>query len=121
MSATVFLMSKILPNFEGMIIIKGIPFRRINGITLFPFIIVRSQNPDKILINHERIHIRQQLELLIIPFYIWYVAEWLYHYAQCKEWWAAYRKISFEKEAYINQEDMEYLKNRKMWVFLKYR
>lgn len=121
MNAMVFLIRKILTNFDAMIIIKGIPFRRINGITIFPFIIVRPKNPDKVLINHERIHIRQQLELLIIPFYIWYVAEWLYHYAQCREWWAAYRKISFEREAYTHQEAIDYLKNRKMWAFLKYR
>ncbi|MFD2522068.1 hypothetical protein [Emticicia soli] len=104
-----------------MIIIKGIPFKKINGITLFPFIIVRPRKPTKTLINHEQIHIRQQLELLVIPFYIWYVAEWAYHYVQCKKWWVAYRRISFEKEAYANESDFEYLQKRKFWAFLKYK
>jgi hypothetical protein len=104
-----------------MIIIKGIPFRKINGITLFPFIIVRPKKPTDVLLNHERIHIWQQLELLVIPFYIWYVAEWIYHYAQCRQWWVAYRRISFEKEAYANEKDFSYLKKRKLWAFLKYR
>ena len=103
-----------------MILIKGIPFKKIQGITLFPFIIVRPKKPNMILLNHERIHIRQQLELLIIPFYIWYLAEWFYHYAKCRQGWKAYRSISFEREAYDNEEDFEYLKKRKLWSFWKY-
>jgi hypothetical protein len=103
-----------------MILIKGIPFKKIQGITLFPFIIVRPKKPNMVLLNHERIHIRQQLELLIIPFYLWYLVEWLYHYAYCRHGWMAYRRISFEREAYDNEEDFEYLKNRKLWNFWKY-
>lgn len=46
------------------------------GITIFPFIFVKRLNNVK-LINHEKIHIRQQLELLVIPFFIIYGIEWL--------------------------------------------
>ncbi|CAH0996028.1 hypothetical protein EMA8858_02158 [Emticicia aquatica] len=104
-----------------MILIKGVPFKKIQGITLFPFIIVRPKKPNKILLNHERIHIRQQLELLVVPFYIWYLAEWLYHYLRCGHRWKAYRQISFEREAYDNEENFDYLKNRKFWNFLNYK
>jgi hypothetical protein len=103
-----------------MIIIKNIPFRRINGITLFPFILVKPNKPDKILLNHERIHIRQQAELLVLPFYIWYLAEWLYHFVKCGNWYKAYMKISFEREAYQNENNLNYLKIRGLWRFLKY-
>ena len=103
-----------------MILIKGIPFRKIQGITLFPFIIVRPKKPNKILLNHERIHIRQQLELLVIPFYIWYLSEWLYHYIKCGHGWQAYRRISFEQEAYDNEHDFDYLKKRKLWSFFQF-
>ena len=50
-----------------------------NGITLWPFIILRSNSlkNDPILLNHERIHLRQQLELLIVFFYVWYAVEFL--------------------------------------------
>lgn len=43
---------------------------KISGITLFPFILLRKKElrRNQILINHEKIHLRQQLELLIIPF-----------------------------------------------------
>jgi len=103
-----------------MILIKGVPLKKIQGITLFPFIIVRSKKPSKVLINHEKIHIHQQLELFVLPFYIWYFIEWLFHYACCRSFWIAYRQISFEREAYDNEEDFEYLKNRKFWSFLEY-
>jgi len=41
------------------------------GITLFPFIILFSSEykHNYILLNHEKNHIRQQLELLILPFF----------------------------------------------------
>jgi hypothetical protein len=101
-----------------MILIKGVPLIKIQGITLFPFIIVRSKKPSNVLINHEKIHIRQQLELLVLPFYIWYLGEWMFHYVRCRSFWIAYRQISFEREAYDNEEDFEYLKKRKLWSFL---
>lgn len=49
------------------------------AVTVFPFIFVRSKE-DAIpwVINHERIHIRQQLELLIIGTIILHVFEVLY-------------------------------------------
>lgn len=69
--------------------------------------------------NHERIHIRQQLETLIIPFYIWYGLEFLYHYARLKNKDKAYRQISFEREAFKHESDLNYLKKRTFWGFMK--
>ena len=84
----------------------------IRAIAFFPFVFMRSDaNPDNSLRNHERIHLRQQLELLIIPFYIWYLIEF---------YKKGYMNISFEKEAYANENNMNYLKNRKMFNFRKY-
>lgn len=92
------------------------------GITLFPFIIVSEsdlkQNP--VTINHEKIHIRQQIELLIFPFFMWYGIEFLIRFLICKDKNVAYRTISFEKEAYANEKDLAYLKQRSFWRFLKY-
>ena len=96
---------------------------RINGITIFPFIFLResASKENKILINHEKIHIRQQLELLIIFFYLWYVVEYYYWYFKLNDKHLAYRNISFEREAYAMEEDLNYLKTRKIWSFWKYR
>ena len=96
---------------------------KINGVTLFPFIISRRKDfkTNKILVNHEKIHIRQQLELLIIFFYIWYVIEYYYWYIKLKNKHLAYRNISFEREAYAMEEDLNYLETRKLWSFWKYK
>ena len=95
---------------------------KVNGITLFPFIILRNKDfkNNKILINHEKIHLRQQLELLIIFFYIWYVVEYYYWLVKLKNKHLAYRNISFEREAYAMEEDLNYLETRKIWSFWKY-
>ena len=96
---------------------------KVNGITLFPFIILRNKDfkNNKILINHEKIHLRQQLELLIIFFYVWYVVEYYYWYIKLKNKDLAYKSISFEREAYAMEEDLNYLETRKIWSFWKYK
>ena len=92
------------------------------GITLFPFIVVSENGLKKnpVMINHEKIHIRQQIELLILPFFIWYGIEFLIRWIICKNKNTAYRNISFEKEAYAKEKDLNYLKQRSFWRFLKY-
>ncbi|MCF6130857.1 hypothetical protein [Flavobacterium wongokense] len=92
------------------------------GITLFPFILLsgRDLKLDEVMINHEKIHIRQQLELLILPFFIWYGIEFLVKLIIHKDRNFAYRNISFEREAYANEKDLNYLKQRSFWRFLNY-
>ena len=71
-------------------------------------------------LNHERIHLRQQLELLVVPFYLWYLLEYVYHYLRLRDPKRAYRAISFEREAYANEKDLRYLHRRSFWGFLSY-
>lgn len=68
---------------------------------------------DKYVINHERIHTAQQIELLFIPFYILYILEWLFRLVQYRNLHDAYVNISFEREAYSNGHNLTYLPNRK--------
>ncbi|WBV61443.1 hypothetical protein PFY12_04800 [Chryseobacterium camelliae] len=107
-----------------MIIVCQKPLKRlkINGITLFPFIFIRKSEDreNKILINHEKIHLKQQMELLVIFFYIFYVIEYYYWLIKLKNKHLAYRRISFEREAYIHESDLGYLQKRKFWGFWKY-
>ena len=93
-----------------------------SGLTIFPFVIVSAKVDlsDKVLMNHERIHLKQQLELAILPFFIWYFVEYLLRLVQFRNRRKAYRNISFEREAYANEENMEYLQKRKFWSFFKY-
>lgn len=88
-----------------------IPFKGYKAITIWPFIFVREEcSFDEVDLNHENIHGKQQLELLIIFFYLIYLVEWI-----IKE----YRNISFEREAYSNEENLDYLKTRKHYAWLK--
>tara|TARA_R110000850_G_scaffold182360_1_gene307830 strand:+ start:92614 stop:92955 length:342 start_codon:yes stop_codon:yes gene_type:complete len=102
-----------------------IPFlfsKRFAGIALWPFIVVKSKayKEDAVFLNHERIHLRQQLELLVLPFYLWYGIEYLLRLLCLKNRYLAYRNISFELEAYNHEKDFNYLKTRKLWQFLGY-
>ena len=92
------------------------------GLTVFPFVVLkhRDSHSDLVLLNHERIHLRQQLELLVLPFFIWYGLEFLVRWMRNQDRNLAYRKISFEQEAYANEKDLHYLKQRSFWRFLKY-
>ena len=92
------------------------------GLSLWPFIILReaSYKQDKVLLRHERIHLRQQQELLLVFFYLWYVLEWLFRTLWYFDSYRAYQNISFEREAYANEEDANYLNARKPYGFLKY-
>lgn len=64
--------------------------------------------PDQV-INHELIHVAQQKRLGYFKFYYRYLKEWLHNHRQYKDWTMAYRNISFEKEAYDNQNNLNYL------------
>lgn len=92
------------------------------AIALWPFIFIKydALKRDACLLNHERIHLRQQLEMGIIFFYLFYVAEFLYHYISYRSINAAYFSISFEKEAFANDKNLSYLKERKFWAWRKY-
>lgn len=75
---------------------------------------------DKYVINHERIHTAQQRELLFIPFYIIYVIEWLARIVQYRNRHNAYMNISFEREAYANGHNLNYLSKRKIFEWRHY-
>lgn len=89
---------------------------------LFPFILTRKERGtlSDITINHEKIHGSQQIEMLLVLFYMWYCAEWLIRLLQYRNRKAAYRNISFEREAYANQHNPDYLKSRKVFAFIGY-
>jgi hypothetical protein len=105
-----------------VIVFKYLTPKWVRGITLFPFVVL-SEQKDKanlVLLNHEKIHLKQQLELLVLPFFLCYITEFLVGYLKYRNWQKAYLNISFEREAYANEKDLNYLKKRSFWRFLKY-
>ena len=110
--------------------------------TFWPFIFIRLKRKEYIftygerrlkrLINHEKIHIQQQKEFLIIGlflaiiflffkmfifavlslflFYVVYFINYLFNVVSGIE--KPYESIIFEKEAYMNEANLNYLKER---------
>lgn len=105
-----------------ILVFKHFFYKNYVGLSLWPFIILKEDSlmADEVLINHERIHLKQQRELLILPFYLWYISEWLLRTVLYLDSYRAYQNISFEREAYANEKDMEYLAKRRTFGFLKY-
>ena len=114
---------------------KYIPFPGYKAINLFGVLFVKNNAKiDDVTLNHEAIHSRQFVELMVLfavatvfirwwlpvfapfAFYAWYIVEWLIRLPKGN----AYRNISFEREAYANEYDSEYLKKRGFFAFLKY-
>lgn len=93
-----------------------------SGLTMYPFVFLKSKvlKDDAVLINHEKIHLKQQLELCLLLFYIVYGIEFICRYIQYKNTHKAYKNISFERESYANESNLNYLKTRSFWQFLKY-
>ena len=96
-----------------------IPFKGFAAINIFGVIFARRDiyiSPK--IINHEMIHTKQMKELGYVLFYVLYLFEWivkLFIYGK-----NSYRNIPFECEAYKNELDLYYIKNRKHYSFLKF-
>lgn len=66
--------------------------------------------------HHETIHYQQQLELGFLLQWVLYVVFWLWGYIKWRDGTRAYRLNPFEVEAYDNDVDPLYLKNRRRYV-----
>lgn len=105
-----------------LIVFKYLTPKGFRGLTFYPFVFLADKDDklNSVFINHEKIHIKQQLELLVLPFYVWYFLEYLFRLIQYKDRKRAYYEISFEREAYANEKDLNYLKKRSFWNFCNY-
>lgn len=97
-------------------------FERAKGAAFFPFLFVRREEfATPLIINHERIHFRQQIETLFVGLLILKLIE------TCRARFFLKLKAPYynlflaaEQEAYRNQHDMDYLKNRQWFSVFKY-
>ncbi|SHI96339.1 hypothetical protein SAMN04487911_108110 [Arenibacter nanhaiticus] len=105
-----------------IIVFKYFFYKDYIGLALWPFIIVKNRalKKDLVLLNHERIHLKQQSELLLVLFYVIYVFEGFLKLLIYFDRYKAYRNISFEREAYQNEKNLNYLKERRPFSFIKY-
>ena len=126
---------------------KIIPFNGFKAITIWPWVFVRSDaskftDKDE---RHEKIHGMQQIETHIVALilavllaavglfsWLWllisplvyfslygleYIVRWICYRYDTR---VAYRNISFEQEAYLNENDLAYIKNRHLFASWKY-
>lgn len=86
------------------------------AVTLFFWVFVRPEYMDqKVTINHERIHVAQYKETLLIGFFLFYSYDFIKNILKGMSWDQAYRNIRMEKEAYQKQYSMDYLRHRKLF------
>ena len=125
-----------------------IPFKGYKAMALWPWVFVRNECKERFTAidsNHEKIHGMQQIEthivalilavlLVAVGLFSWWwvlVSPLVYFALYCLEYiirWIcygfdtreAYRNISFEQEAYMNENDLTYIKNRHLFASWKY-
>jgi hypothetical protein len=92
------------------------------GMAIFPFVFIKYQHlkKNRQLINHELIHLRQQVELLIFPFFVLYVTNYLINVIRYRNHYQAYKNIVFEREAFANDSNYSYLRTRQFSAWLSY-
>lgn len=102
-----------------ILVTRFVPY---SAMAVYPFILVKKEamKQNAILIHHEKIHHRQQLELLIVPFFLLYLFNYLYNLLRYRNHYKAYREIIFEREAFQMDNDLDYLSRRKMFAFVKF-
>ena len=95
-------------------------FIKIHAITIYPFIICRTEL-DKQTRTHEYIHIAQQKELWLVGFYFLYAWFWLKNIVWKRMYFSkAYQYIPFELEAYHNDHKDIYPLTREKFGWKKW-
>lgn len=121
-----------------------IPFPGFRACNLLGVLFVRGERKlSDATLNHERIHSAQIAEvmlasaplaallwifssvwvailLVLASYYLWYLIEWAIHFTRIKDAHLAYRMICFEREAYENQNDLNYLESRSWFKFIQF-
>jgi len=97
-----------------------VPFLWYEGMALYPFILLKrgELKNNSTFMRHEQIHLRQQKEMLIIPFYVLYLAFYLFNLFRFRSHHTAYKQIPFEREAYKHESEPDYLARRKLWAWI---
>ena len=136
-------------HFKGIHIVSKILTRFFSGgrgiaVTIFPFVFYSNKyvKVKQIIQTHETIHIQQQLEcglagvflfiigvvfidqvLVFLPavflYYILYLIMYIVNRIKYRNSFEAYKNIPFEKEAFKNENQVEYPIFRKTFAWLK--
>lgn len=96
-------------------------FRHYTGFSFFIFIFYwKGVREKEIIINHELIHFYQQVEMLFVFHWLLYLLFYLIARLKGKDHDTAYYNIPFEKEAYTFERDLQYIRGRKLFAWVKF-
>lgn len=114
---------------------KILPFGPYVAMTIGPFIFTKRKELNEETIRHESIHWEQEKETLIVGFYLLYALMFVWEFLRClfdsqhgrteagswqnSTWKRAYLGILFEREAYANEKNEDYLNNRRHYAWIK--
>lgn len=93
------------------------------AVCIWPFILIKPAGnlPEMpVLLRHETIHGRQQLEMAWVLFFIWYIVEYAIRLIVLRDFMNAYMRLAHEREAHLNDNDPDYLAKRKPFAWLRY-
>ena len=96
-------------------------FFPVAAITLWPFILIRPGYDTDRLINHEKIHIVQYNELLVLGFLLLYLWDWVVGLLKYRSTKTAYYQIRFEQEARFGEGQEDYLEKRPKHSWLRFK
>lgn len=116
---------------------KIIPFGRYTAMAIGKFIFTKDASKiTERTIRHEAIHYCQEAELAYVIFFIMYCLSFVTQFIRClfiknlgrvefgsnSLWSRAYRTVLFEREAYLHENDPDYLENRApyAWFLLNF-
>lgn len=90
----------------------------IGAITIGPLVFSRGEMSD-VTKNHESIHWQQYIETGILGFIVLYYSFYFWNWLKYRDGQTAYYMIPFEKEAYDNDNNLDYLQSRKRYSWAK--
>ena len=90
----------------------------IGAITIGPLVFSRGEMSE-VTKNHETIHWQQYIECGIIGFIFLYYLFYAINFLRYRDGKMAYYQIPFEKEAYDNDNNLDYLETRKRYAWVK--
>jgi hypothetical protein len=96
-------------------------FGHYDGLSFFIFVFYYKHCREKTsLINHEKIHFYQQLEMLFVLHWLLYGIFYLRNRLRGHTHDKAYRLNPFEEEAYANELNASYLRSRKPFAWTRF-
>jgi hypothetical protein len=92
---------------------------QVDGSEFIPCVIILRRGCPESIVRHETVHYEQMLECLFVFWYLIYLFNYLINLIRYRDHKIAYKYILFEREAYNNQNNANYIGIRKRYNWLR--